>query len=216
MLPNSSSLQQTSDPSDWWRQVKSLFSTRLPLVLTIAGLTLMATGVLTYYVKVVYKETGEAAILPGPQSPLANENSPSMLKVDISGAVERPGVYLIPNDSRIDDVLITAGGLSPKASRIYLSKNINLAQRVFDGMKIYFPFEEEVDDPVSDVTNPSIALVNINTASSSQLDILPGIGPVTANKIIAARPYQNITELLSRHVVNAATYEKIKDRISTQ
>lgn len=100
--------------------------------------------------------------------------------------------------------------MTAKANRTSLSKSINLAQRVFDGMKIYIPEENGSDK----VTQPASPLININSATVKELDVLPGIGPVTADKIIAGRPYQNISELVSRKVVNSATFEKIKEKIS--
>ncbi len=138
------------------------------------------------------------------------------IKVDIEGAVQRPGIYEIPNDSRIQDVLITAGGLLAKADRTTMSKTINLAQRLFDGQKIYFP---EVGETVVNVTAGSSsqsnsATININTASESDLDTLAGVGPVTAKKIISGRPYQNISDLITKHLVGQSVYDKIKDTIT--
>lgn len=132
-----------------------------------------------------------------------------IIKVDIEGAVERPGVYEIPNDSRIQDVLITAGGMTAKANRKYVSENINLSQKIYDGQKIYIP-------EISDLSNLSILsdLVRINTSTEQELDSLPGIGLTTARKIITGRPYQSISELVEKHLVNQTTFNKIKDKIS--
>lgn len=132
------------------------------------------------------------------------------IKIDIEGAVGQPGIYEIPYDSRIQDVLITAGGLTAKADRKYLSKNINLAQRVSDGQKIYIPFEDEA----SFVTDQG--LIDLNSATLAQLDSLPGIGAVTAQKIIAGRPYQSISNFIETHLVTAAVWEKIKDQVTVR
>jgi competence protein ComEA len=140
--------------------------------------------------------------------------SPKKIKVDIEGAVEKPGIYEIPDDSRIQDVLITAGGMTAKANRTMVSQSINLAQRVFDGQKIYIPFENETSNTVTQLPSNS-KYININTASESELDTLSGIGPVTAKKIIAGRPYQNISDLITKHLVGASVYEKIKDSLTT-
>jgi DNA uptake protein ComE-like DNA-binding protein len=137
------------------------------------------------------------------QSPIISQTMPV---VDIEGAVQQPGVYTMPIDSRIQDVLITAGGLTAKADRTTLSDSINLAQRVFDGMKIYIP-EAGLDFPQKD-------LVNINTASENDLDRLPGIGPVTAKKIIAGRPYGRIVDLIDNKIISRSVYDKIKTLIS--
>lgn len=136
-----------------------------------------------------------------------------LLKVDVSGSVVRPGMIEMPYDSRIHDVLITAGGLSPKADRIYVSRNINLAQKVTDGMKIYIPAEgEQVTGLNNNVSSGN--LININNASKSELEELNGIGPVTAEKIIQGRPYQAISDLINKKIINPSVYNKIKDEIA--
>lgn len=139
--------------------------------------------------------------------------------VDIEGAVVRPGVYKLPQGSRIQDGLISAGGLSAKADREYIAKNFNLATPLTDGAKIYVPNISEAVDGVS-VLNASSegiivgALININSSSQSQLEELPGIGPVTAQKIIAGRPYSSVDELLNKKIVGAKVFEEIKGKIS--
>lgn len=177
------------------------------LILAGLGLVLMVAAILLNSIKSEQKTT--AAVSAKTE---ATTFSRKVIKVDIEGAVERPGVYEVTNDSRIQDVLITAGGLGAKADRTYVSKVINLAQLVYDGQKIFIP---EVNT-LSDLSNPSNLsnLINLNTASEAQLDTLPGIGPVTAKKIIAGRPYQTVSELLAKHLVSASIYEKIKDLIS--
>lgn len=138
----------------------------------------------------------------------AGEISARRIKVEASGAVEKPGVYDMPYDSRVKDVLISAGGLVSKADRNYISKNINLAQRVVDGGKIYFPFEGESGQKVVG------SLININLATEAQLDSLPGIGLATASKIVAGRPYQSISELVSKKIISNSVFQKIKDKIA--
>ena len=141
--------------------------------------------------------------------------------VDVSGAVEKPQVVEVPYDSRVKDVLIAAGGLTPKADRNYVSKSINLAQKVQDGTKIYVPAQGEM---VS-VSAPQVSgnsgqlgiqgnLININEASESELDSLPGVGPVTAQKIISGRPYQEVSELVSKKIVNQSVFDKIRDKVA--
>lgn len=146
---------------------------------------------------------------------VAGEVRVKIVKVDVSGAVISPGVYEIPYDSRIQDVLIAAGGMSTKADQTYVSKNINLAQRVSDGMKIYFPEKGEIN--IESPTTASVAKstsINLNTATLAELDTLPGIGPVMANKIVAQRPYQTVSQLLERKVVSSSVYTKIKDSVT--
>jgi len=60
----------------------------------------------------------------------------------------------------------------------------------------------------------AIGLININTASSEDLDSLPGVGPVTADKIINGRPYQTINDLIDRKILTNKVFSQIKDKIS--
>ncbi len=147
--------------------------------------------------------------------------------VEVEGAVERPGVYKLTKNSRIEDVLILAGGFSSTADRGWIEKNLNRAQKLSDGQKIYIPRVGEQSEVLS-AKNSGIyqttssnfdvrgsALININTASLKELDSLPGIGQVYAQNIIEHRPYSTIEELLSKSVLKASVYEKIKLLIST-
>ncbi len=90
-----------------------------------------------------------------------------------------------------------------------------MAQKVSDGSKVYVPAEgEQAGGTVTGgtVAGASVqATVNINTATQAELEALPGIGPVTASKIISDRQYQGIEDLLNRKVVSKAVFEKIKD-----
>lgn len=195
------------------------FISWLPIVLVMGGIVILSGALIFKY-------------LTSPKIESATENAPEKskvlstettllaktIKVDISGAVEKPGVYEIPDNYRVTDVLITAGGITPKADRNYVSKNINLAQKLSDGQKIYIPFEgETTSNSVTQSTSNTVAngTVNINMASLSELDKLPGIGPVTAQKIIDSRPYLKNDDLLAKKIVSKSVYDKIKDQIAT-
>lgn len=135
--------------------------------------------------------------------------------VDISGMVEIPGVYQLEADSRIQDALSAAGGLSADADREYVSKNLNLAKKVTDGMKIYIPgVGEKVNIEQQGVSSIETGLININTSSISLLETLPRVGPVTAGKIVNARPYSTIDELYEKKVMGAKTFEQLKDLVT--
>ncbi|OGY25900.1 MAG: hypothetical protein A2Z24_02355, partial [Candidatus Woykebacteria bacterium RBG_16_44_10] len=139
------------------------------------------------------------------------------IMVDIEGAVVNPGLHSLDPDSRTDDAIRAAGGFSSKADRSWVSKNLNLAARLGDGQKIYIPKIGEVVGNTTaggQVASEISGKVNINTATEAQLDTLPGIGPVRAGKIIAARPYKSTEELLTKKVVGEATFEKIKNLIT--
>lgn len=142
--------------------------------------------------------------------------------VEVSGAVEKPGVYEFPGDSRVDNLLVQAGGLSSSADRAWVEKNINRAAVLKDGQKVYIPRQGEVS--LSQSTSLSGGsqdgggniggLVNINTASLGELDRLEGIGSVRAQKIIDNRPYTGIDELVSKKILPKGVFEKIKDKLA--
>lgn len=139
------------------------------------------------------------------------------IMVDVEGAVVKPGVYSLPSTARVQDGITAAGGLSPKADHQSLAKGINLAAHLTDSAKLYIPFQGEqasINSTSGSVVGASTGSVSINNATSSELDSLPGVGPVTSGKIIANRPYNTLDELLSKKAVSKSVYDKIKDQIS--
>lgn len=149
------------------------------------------------------------------------------LVVDISGEVEKPGVYNLPAGSRIEDVLIVAGGISKDADRVWVERNLNRAAKLSDGQKIYIPKEDEQSNSLSANNlggyqtassqnySQGSDLVNINTASQKELEELPDIGPTRAQNIIDNRFYSSVEELLSKKVLTKSVYEKVKDKVTT-
>ena len=137
--------------------------------------------------------------------------------VDIQGAVNKPGLYQLPADSRVNDLLVQAGGLSAAADREWVAKNLNLSQKLVDAAKLYIPSQsEKTSSPaagqVSGITIGS--QININTASLNELCELPGIGQTYAQRIIDNRPYQAVEDLLKVSGIGSKTLEKIRDRIT--
>ena len=178
---------------------------KIPLIFGLIGIFLLGGAV------ILWQSTRKAAKITFTQE--ATESG--RIKVDIEGAIVNPGVYQLLSGSRIQDLLIAAGGLAAEADRDLISKNLNLAAKLTDGGKVYIPAvgEQRAEEGVLGYQDIA-SKVNINNASASELDGLPGIGPVTAQKIIDNRPYQETEELLTRKIVGKATFEKIKDKIS--
>lgn len=195
------------------------FKYRYPLLIVLFGLTLIGLGVLFSRGAGNLSETKIEVL----DSTTEAQNPLSDLVVEISGQVEKPGVYRLPFGSRVEDLLIAAGGLAAGADRNWVERNLNRAAKLSDGQKIYLPKQSESMSAKNErgikmyqgnleVTGEG--LVNINTASLSQLDKLPGIGPVYGQNIIEHRPYSTIEELLSKGVLKKSVYEKIKDKIT--
>jgi len=136
--------------------------------------------------------------------------------VDISGEVKNPGVYSLPSGTRVMEAIEAAGGFGQGADKDWISKSLNLAEKITDGQKILIPsVSQGASSLVTSSKSGEISgKININTASEAQLDTLYGIGPVRAGKIIANRPYSSIEELVSKKVLGESTLEKIKDQIA--
>ena len=173
----------------------------LPIVIGLGGVILVITGI--FISKNKNPETQQQDFVVEKVA----SKSGGLLVVDVAGAVEKPGVYELPNNSRIADALIPAGGLSAMADREAISKTINLAQKITDGSKIYFPF-------LNEKTSVKNNTININSASLSELDTLVGVGAITAQKIIDGRPYLNTSDLVSKKILGKVTFDKIKDKLS--
>jgi competence protein ComEA len=148
-----------------------------------------------------------------------------MLVVEISGEVINPGVYRLPKDSRVEDLLVAGGGITADADRDYIDTNINRAAKLIDGQKYFVPpvgWQKENETANKTVGYQTISsdfgvqkegVININTASLTELDALPGIGQKYGTSIIEHRPYSNAEELLSGGVIPKSTYDKIKTMI---
>lgn len=139
--------------------------------------------------------------------------------VDVAGAVEKPGVYRLHGDARLKDALVAASGMSFEADREWVAKNLNLAAKLTDGGKIYVPrvgegSRQKTEDGGGNVQGTSGGLININSASVNELDRLPGVGPVTARKIIEGRPYGSVEDLSTKKVVGNKVFSEIKDMVS--
>lgn len=157
------------------------------------------------------KENSEAV-----KSASASAIDSESIKVDIAGAVINPGVYSLSNEARLEDALKIAGGLSDMADSEFVAKQFNLAAKLRDGAKVYIPRVNEGigSTAVNNTVSKENTLININEAGLSELDILTGIGPVTAQKIIDNRPYERIEDILEKKVVSSSVFEKIKDKIT--
>ena len=144
--------------------------------------------------------------------------TPAPVVVNVDGAVMVPGVYSLAVNSRVMDAVDSAGGFTEEAQ----VGSINLAALLEDGTHIFIPFRrnqnESNEDDVSATyglsdTGEIVQLININQASTEQLVSLPGIGPVTAEKIIAFRETQAFTKIEDIQKVpgiGPATFENIK------
>lgn len=189
------------------------------IILSFLGIVLIAYGGFLYIASQNNKET---IIIEKDENESA---SGEKLVVDIQGAVKNPGVYELSKGDRVSDALKKAGGLVDEADNLRIAKTINLAAFLTDGMKLYFPFdgEEVMGNTSSDESTKGVnvsfssytqGFISINNATESELDKLPGIGQITAKKIIDNRPYSTIEELITKKVISEKLFEKIKNQLS--
>ncbi|HET7027360.1 MAG TPA: helix-hairpin-helix domain-containing protein [Candidatus Limnocylindrales bacterium] len=138
--------------------------------------------------------------------------------VEVSGAVQRPGLVRLPAGSRIADAIAAAGGYGPGVDA-EAARALHLAQPVADGDQVRVPARGDPTAASGGGRPPSVgpgAPIDLNTATAEQLDTLPGIGPATAAKIITARTerrFASLDDVRDRKVVGAATLDKIKDLV---
>lgn len=173
-----------------------------------------------------------------------NKTDKNKIVIYIIGEVKQEGVYELDEDSRISDAIEKAGGTKENAD---LSQ-INLAYKIEDGMRIYIPkkgelvqdkekieykTQEIVTGKSTDITNTTsvntnlstnkkskrdIEKINLNKATQTELETLPGIGPSTAEKIIAYRKengnFKNIEDIMNVNGIGESKYSKIRDLIN--
>lgn len=149
---------------------------------------------------------------------------PTTITVYVNGAVAHPGVYTLPDGSRVVQALDAAGGLTDAAD----ADGLNQARPLRDGEQVYVPARGTPPPPLvgsasgaapsSKATAPA-ARINLNTASKEELDTLPGVGAVLAERIIQYRekngPFQRPEDLKKVPGFGGTKlYEGLKDRIT--
>jgi len=139
--------------------------------------------------------------------------TPAPLVVDVTGAVPRPGVYELPEGSRVNDAVQAAGGFLAEADKT----SINLAAPLEDGQKLEIPYVAGAE-PVGEDPFAPTELIDINLAELDELDTLPGIGPTLAQAIIDYRDtygeFSFIEEIMNVPGIGPATFEELKDLIT--
>ncbi|MBK6712457.1 MAG: helix-hairpin-helix domain-containing protein [Chloroflexi bacterium] len=194
----------------------------LGLILGVA-LTLLGVGLM--------RQTQPAPIEIIAPAPLATPEptaTPGPIRVFVNGAVVAAAVYLLPPDSAVEQAIAAAGGFAPEANTAV----INLAQPLFDGAQVYVPTMSELAATPTAVVSAlsrggtavelsassSDGLIDINQADVAELDSLPGIGPSTAEKIIAYRSsvglFKTIEEIMNVPGIGEAKFGQIKELIT--
>ena len=171
-----------------------------------------------YYVEedAVQSETNHQTETEGTESP---ETECKGIYVYVCGQIQNPGVYVLPEGSRVCDLFVVAGGFTQAAATDYW----NQAKLLKDGEMIYVPSKEESKDRTFeakvqglDQTDDSDK-ININTASKEELMTIPGIGEAKASAILAYRnehgDFASIEEVKNVEGIKDGVYSKMKDYI---
>jgi competence protein ComEA len=172
----------------------------------VAVLLLVAAG------RLLHSGAAASPPIPPPLVP-ATTTATQALVVDVVGAVRRPGLYRLPPGSRVADALARAGGATGRAQLDL----VNLAAPVADGEQIVVPRRGAAAAAAGGVgpTGVSAGPVHLNTATLEQLDALPGVGPVTAQKILDYRQqhgaFGSVDELDAIPGIGPARLEQLRD-----
>jgi competence protein ComEA len=153
-----------------------------------------------------------------PSTTAASTVAAAAVVVDVVGAVRRPGLYRLPEGSRVADAVARAGGLSRKAVRSL----VNLAAPVSDGQQVLVA-STGAGAPGAPIAvgasgAPATGPVHLNSATVEQLDALPGVGPVTAQKILDYRTqhglFQSVDELDAVSGIGPAKLDSLRDLVA--
>ncbi len=158
------------------------------------------------------RQPGRAATVTEAPAVEETQNEPAPIMVYVAGAVARPGVYTLNQGARVADALNVAGGVSPDAEL----SGLNLAAKLRDGEKVAIPRVGESPQTPGDASR-SERHVNLNTASAAELDQVPGIGPVLAERILDYREshgaFGAIEELKQVEGIGPKKFEDLKDKV---
>lgn len=197
------------------------------------GLSLAWLAILGIVLLVTRRPTAAPIEIIPPPTPLPTASplptaTPAPMRIDVSGAVQAPGIYMLPAGSIVADAIAVAGGPAADADL----DRVNKAAPLQDGTQVYIPrVAEAVPLPLLNLASPTQGpeatpaaagsagpgqRININTATLAELDTLPGVGPATAQRIIDGRPYSAVEDLLRVKGIGPATFEKLKDFITVE
>jgi competence protein ComEA len=189
-------------------------------IILCSVVSLIVGGVIGYFTPHPQTRTAIIVSPPVPTSTPAPTPTLAPIRVHVSGAVRQPAVYELPPGSIVQDAVDAAGGQTSDADL----DCINLAVELRDQQQVYVPCKGEANPPppVSGgepgSEGPTGALVDINAAATAELETLPGIGPVTAQRIVEYRevngPFEAIEDVQDVPGIGPATFEGLRDLVT--
>ena len=199
------------------------------LLLLLAAALVSTLTSPTEAVELLQQPVTELVATPVPQE--------SRIRVEISGGVAEPGVISLPESSRLIDAISAAGGWGERVDPLRVELCLNLAARLEDGSAVRIPTRDDrlllgltgvecgpLYSSAAEIassgetggasgSNKTGGKIDLNRASAEELDTLPGIGPVTAAKIIAARqekPFVIVDDLRDRKIISESVLQGIR------
>ncbi|MGN6429204.1 MAG: helix-hairpin-helix domain-containing protein [Gaiellaceae bacterium] len=169
--------------------------------------------------KLLSRPQSTAGLAPPAAPPTETAGAPAAVVVDVVGAVRRPGLYRLGQGARIADAVARAGGATAKAELAL----INLAAPLADGEQVVVPKRGAAGPSAppgagASAGVPSSGPVHLSTATLEQLDSLPGIGPVTAQKILDYRQkhgaFTTVDELDAVPGIGPSRLDQLKDLVA--
>ena len=208
--------------ASWRRRLASFveFRPREAMALGVVCLALVAGAAFAYARSLPTRGAIPLATPVAQPSPTASATGG--IVVNVAGAVRSPGVYTLPTGARVIDGIRAAGGPAPDAD----VGSINLARPMTDGERVYVPRRGETPPPEAATgggatggsSSSSGGKVNINTASESELEALPGIGQVLAQRIVDYRtqhgPFRDVRDLLKVEGIGEKKFDSLKDHVT--
>lgn len=180
--------------------------------MVLLGLFLLAmAGALALVVRTA-RPQGVEVLLPTP-------TPQPVVQVHISGAVAKPGRYILPLGARVEDALVAAGGALEGADL----ERLNLARPLADAEKVTVPLAVQRGLPPGDevpTASQSSLLLDLNRADTTALEALPGIGPVLAQRIVEFRmrhgPFTQVDDLLKVQGIGPKTLERLRPLVTVR
>lgn len=187
-----------------------LISFRAEIVLITISMLILVSSLIVFTVQA--RQPKISSVTPAQPPVMKEKNTEKFIYVDIAGAVEYPDVYKISEGTRVKALIDKAGGVSSQADTAQIAQTMNMSSVLSDQQKIYIPSVGDVFEVAStSETKQADSKISINTAGTDELNTLDGVGEVTAKKIVAGRPYNAVSDLLSKKIVGKSLYDKIKD-----
>jgi DNA uptake protein ComE-like DNA-binding protein len=190
------------------------------VILGLVGLVAVSGG-LYFLMNTTNQACITEEIAPDASKSAVLTSARNQIYVDLAGAVKQPGLYELSANHRLAAAIDLAGGFADNANQEFISQELNLAQRLKDGDKIYISSQEELEyaQEVAEFCNQQaesnqsdfMTQVSINQASQEELQTLDGIGEKRAEDIVAGRPYQQLADLVEKEVLTPTIYKNIEN-----